>query len=50
MGSNPPVSAAAEYTDEVVKLDGRWYFATRTLRRLAGQFPSSDPVVGQEKR
>jgi hypothetical protein len=47
MGSDPPVSAAAEYTDEVTKLDGRWYFASRTLRRLAGQFPSSDPVVVQ---
>ena len=50
MGSAPPVSAAAEYTDQVVKLDGRWYFASRTLRRLAGQFPSSDPVVLQEAR
>jgi hypothetical protein len=47
MGSEPPVSAAAEYTDEVVKLDGRWYFASRSLRRLAGRFPSSDPGVTQ---
>jgi uncharacterized protein (TIGR02246 family) len=45
MGSDPPVSAAAEYTDEVVKLDGRWYFARRSLRRLAGRFPSSERVV-----
>jgi hypothetical protein len=45
MGSEPPVSAAAEYTDECVKLDGRWYFQSRVLRRLAGRFPSSDPVV-----
>jgi uncharacterized protein (TIGR02246 family) len=50
MGSSPPVSAAAEYTDQTVKLDGRWYFASRTLRRLAGQFPSSDPVNLQEAR
>jgi hypothetical protein len=48
MGSDPPVSAAAEYTDEVTKLDGRWYFGSRTLRRLAGRFPSSDPVVVKE--
>jgi len=47
MGSDPPVSAAAEYTDQVVKLDGRWFFAARSLRRLAGRFPSSDPVVQQ---
>jgi uncharacterized protein (TIGR02246 family) len=49
MGSNPPVSAAAQYTDQVAKLEGRWYFASRSLRRLAGQFPSSDPVVVQDK-
>ena len=48
MGSDPPVSAAAEYTDEVTKLGGRWYFGSRTLRRLAGRFPSSDPVVVKE--
>src|ERR1051325_6495189 len=45
MGSEPPVSAAAEYTDDVVKVDGKWYFARRSLRRLAGRFPSSDPAV-----
>lgn len=45
MGSEPPVSAAAEYTDDVVKLDGRWVFQSRSLRRLAGRFPSSEPVV-----
>jgi hypothetical protein len=49
MGSNPPVSAAAEYTDDLLKLDGRWYFASFTLRRLAGQFPKADQVVAQEK-
>jgi hypothetical protein len=45
MGSDPPVSSAAEYTDEVVKLDGRWVFRSRSLRRLAGRFPSAEPVV-----
>lgn len=40
MGSDPPISAAAEYLDECVKLaDGRWYFLSRVLRRLAGRFP-----------
>ena len=48
MGSEPPVSAAAEYTDECVKLDGRWYFQTRTLRRLAGRYPGSEPVIKEE--
>jgi hypothetical protein len=47
MGSEPPVAAAAEYTDECVKLDGRWYFQSRVLRRLAGRFPSPEPVVTQ---
>ena len=50
MGSDPPVSAAAEYTDNVVKLEGRWYFGSRTLRRLAGRFPGSDPVTQHEVR
>jgi len=45
MGSEPPVSAAAEYVDECVKLDGRWYFQSRVLHRLAGRFPGSQPVV-----
>jgi uncharacterized protein (TIGR02246 family) len=44
MGSDPPVSAAAEYIDECVKLDGRWYFQSRVLHRLAGRFPGSQPV------
>jgi uncharacterized protein (TIGR02246 family) len=47
-GSDPPVSAAAEYTDECVKLDGRWYFQKRSLRRLAGRFPGSEPVIKQQ--
>jgi uncharacterized protein (TIGR02246 family) len=50
MGSEPPVSAAAEYLDECVKLDGRWYFQSRVLRRLAGRFPSSDPVTTPSAR
>jgi len=45
MGAEPPVSSAAEYTDECVKLDGRWFFQSRSLRRLAGRFPGSEPVV-----
>jgi hypothetical protein len=49
MGSQPPVSAAAEYTDECVQLAGRWVFQSRSLRRLAGQFPSSKPVVIKDK-
>ena len=47
MGSEPPVSAAAEYHDECVKLDGHWYFQSRALHRLAGRFPGSQPVVAQ---
>jgi hypothetical protein len=45
MGADPPVSSAAEYTDECVKLDGRWLFQSRSLRRLAGRFPGSEPVI-----
>ena len=45
MGTDPPVSAAAEYTDECVKLDGRWVFQSRSLRRLAGRPPGSEPVI-----
>lgn len=44
MGSEPPVSSAAEYHDECVKLDGEWYFQSRVLHRLAGRFPGSQPV------
>jgi len=47
MGSDPPVSSAAEYTDDVIKLNGRWVFQSRSLRRLAGRFPSSEPVIKQ---
>ena len=47
MGTEPPISAAAEYLDECVKLDGRWYFQSRVLRRLAGRPPSAQPVVVQ---
>ena len=48
MGSEPPVSAAAEYTDEVVKLDGEWFFLKRSLRRLAGRPPGSEPVIKEQ--
>jgi uncharacterized protein (TIGR02246 family) len=48
MGSEPPISAAAEYLDECVKIDGEWLFKTRTLRRLAGRFPGSEPVIAQQ--
>ncbi len=47
MGADPPVSSAGQYVDEVVKLDGRWYFQSRVLRRLAGRFPSPQPVIQQ---
>ncbi len=50
MGTNPPINAAAEYLDECVKLDDRWYFASRKLRRLAGRPPGSDPVVVATER
>jgi uncharacterized protein (TIGR02246 family) len=50
MGTEPPVSAAAEYTDDVVKQDGQWFFASRTLRRLAGRFPSSEPIIKEQAR
>jgi hypothetical protein len=42
------VSAAAEYTDECVKLDGQWFFQSRVLRRLAGRFPGSEPVIREQ--
>src|SRR3982074_2633210 len=45
MGSDPPVSSAAEYTDEVVKLDGRWFFKWRSLRRLAAAPPGHEPAI-----
>jgi ketosteroid isomerase-like protein len=45
MGADPPVSSAAEYTDQCVKLDGRWLFQSRSLRRLAGRFPGAEPVI-----
>ena len=48
MGSDPPVSAAAEYFDTCVKLDGRWYFKQRVLHRLAGRFPGTQQVVVSE--
>src|SRR5579859_1787494 len=35
MGADPRVSAAAERFDECVKLDGRLYFRSRVLHRLA---------------
>jgi hypothetical protein len=47
MGNEPPVSSAAEYLDEVVKIDGQWYFQTRKLNRLAGRYPGTDPVIKQ---
>jgi hypothetical protein len=37
LGAGSPISAAAEYTDTLVKLDGRWVFQTRMLTRLAGR-------------
>jgi hypothetical protein len=37
LGAESPISAAAEYVDTVVKLNGRWVFASRSLTRLAGR-------------
>jgi uncharacterized protein (TIGR02246 family) len=37
LGAESPISAAAEYADTVVKRDGRWVFASRSLTRLAGR-------------
>ena len=37
LGAEAPISAAAEYTDTLVKRDGRWVFQSRTLNRLAGR-------------
>jgi hypothetical protein len=37
LGAESPVSAAAEYADECVKLHGRWVFQSRALTRLAGR-------------
>lgn len=48
MGTEPPVKAAAEYNDIVVKIDGSWYFQSRTLRRLAGSPPGPNPVIPQQ--
>jgi hypothetical protein len=36
-GAESPISAAAEYVDSLVKLNGRWVFESRALRRLAGR-------------
>ena len=47
MGKEPPVSAAAEYLDEMVKLDGHWYFQSRVLHPLAGRVPGPEPVIKQ---
>ena len=45
MGSDPPVSSAAEYADTCIKHNGRWVFQSRSLRRLAGRFPGAEPVI-----
>ena len=44
-GPEPPVSSAAEYLDTCIKLDGRWYFQTRSLKPLAGRVPGPEPVT-----
>src|SRR6266700_7209370 len=36
LGAESPVSAAAEYRDACVKLNGRWVFESRAITRLAG--------------
>ena len=50
MGTDPPVSAAAEYRDECVKIDDRWFFKSRVLKRLAGRPPSQEPVIKEQAR
>jgi uncharacterized protein (TIGR02246 family) len=47
MGDEPPVRAAAEYLDVVEKIDGQWYFKSRSIRRVAGTAPGSQPVTPQ---
>lgn len=37
LGAASPISAAAEYVDECIKLNGRWLFKTRAITRLAGR-------------
>jgi hypothetical protein len=37
LGAESPVSAAAEYNDICIKLNGRWVFESRALTRLAGR-------------
>ena len=37
LGAESPVSAAAEYRDACVKLNGRWVFESRAITRLAGR-------------
>ena len=37
MGAESPISAAAEYVDSLVKLNGGWVFESRVLTRLAGR-------------
>ena len=48
MGTEPPVSAAAEYRDECVKIDGQWFFQSRALKRLAGRPPGPEPVIQEQ--
>jgi uncharacterized protein (TIGR02246 family) len=47
MGDEPPVKAAAAYLDEVEKVDGTWYFKSRTLNFAAGTRPGSERVNPQ---
>ncbi len=49
LGPNPPVTAAAAYTDTIVKVDGRWVFQTRDFKRVAGVLPSMEDLLEQQR-
>jgi uncharacterized protein (TIGR02246 family) len=45
LGPNPPISAAAEYRDTCVEVDGRWVFQTRDFTRVAGVLPAMETLL-----
>jgi uncharacterized protein (TIGR02246 family) len=49
LGPNPPITAAAEYTDTCIKNDGRWVFQTRDFKRVAGELPSMETLLQQQR-
>ena len=48
-GPNPPISAAAEYSDTCVNIDGRWVFQTRDFKRVAGVLPSMEALLQHQQ-